>query len=375
VDLDLTDEQVLLRDSLRKLLADQSSPEVVRKVEADADGYAKDLWRSLTEMGVIGLTVADDFGGAGMGRLDMAVVYEELGRALAPVPLFETSVIGAGLIAEAGSDAQKAEWLPRISAGEVILTPAFLEFDAGFGPKGIGVTAEAAGDGYTLSGTKFFVGYASVAERMLVLARTGAGDTDIGLFLVDPKASGVTLTKTEGHALDPRFQVDFAKAAGELVGDAKGGWAAWQAIWPDMQTALSAWFVGCGDRDVEITRDYANERVQFGRPIGSFQAAAHQIVDSYVGVNGSRFLTWQAAWARDTGRPYKRLAATAFLRSSEAARLATRTGQQIFGGIGFTNDLDTQLFFRRAKQNLVSWFDTRTLEETIATAIIDGEDA
>lgn len=378
MDLKLNDEQLMLRDALRKMLADQSSIKVVRQMEGDPIGYPASLWKLLAEMGITGLTVADEYGGAGLGTLDLAVAFEELGRALCPAPLLETSVISAGIIALAGSDVQKRQWLPRIAAGEAVLTPAFLELQGSFKANGIQLKATPGADGYRLNGTKFFVGFAAAADRLVTLVRRGPGDNGIDILLVDTRAKGVTVTKTESHALDPRYLVTFDNVAVPLadrIGAEGTGWKTWSAVGFDMMIAQSAWFVGCGARDLELTTGYAKERHQFDRPIGSFQAVAHQLADSATGIAGARYLTWKAAWAKDGGRTdHARLAASAFLRAAEAARFATRTGQQVFGGIGFTNDLDVQLFFRRAKQHMIAWIDTKTLEDFVASALIDGED-
>ncbi|HLT77378.1 MAG TPA: acyl-CoA dehydrogenase family protein [Ferrovibrio sp.] len=378
MDLKLSDEQLMLQGSLRRLLTDQSTPAVVRKMESDPKGYPPDLWQALTDMGLPGLNLPEAYGGTGLGALETAVIYEEFGRALCPAPHLETAVIGAGIIAAAGSEAQKQQWLPRIAAGEVILTPALLEPGNSLSAKGVQLRAEPGTDGYTLNGEKYFVGYAEAADRLLVLARsgTGRGEAGINILLVDPKAAGVTLTRTQSHALDPRYTVTFNNvrvSQSERIGAEGSGWQTWGAVSCEALIAQSAWFVGCGTRAVELANTYAKERVQFDRVIGSFQAIAHQLADSHTGVTGARYLTWQAAWARDKGQSdWPRLAATAFLRASEAARFATRTGQQIFGGVGFTNDLDIQLFFRRAKQNLVTWADARALEDFIAAELIEG---
>lgn len=376
MNLDLNDEQIMLRDSLRKMLADQSSIKVVRAMENDPIGYPTSLWKSLAEMGITGLTLAEEFGGSALGSVDLAVAFEELGRALCPAPILETSVISAGLIALAGSDAQKKEWLPRIAAGEAVLTPAFLELGGSFKGTGIQLKAEAGADGYRLNGKKYFVSFAAAADRLVTLVRTGAGDAGIDILLVDPKAKGVTLTKEDTHALDARYLVTFDNVLVPLsdrIGGAGTGWKIWCAVGFDMMVAQSAWFVGCAARDLELATTYAKERVQFDRPIGSFQAIAHQLADSATGIAGSRYLTWKAAWAKDSRRAdFPRLAATAFLRSAESGRFATRTGQQIFGGIGFTNDLDVQLFFRRNKQHMVAWVDTKTLEDFVAAELIEG---
>lgn len=376
MNLELTDEQELLRDSLRRLLADQSSPAVVRSVETGTEGYCPKLWESLAGLGVLGLGVGGD-AEAGLGAIEMAVAYEEFGRALAPTPHLETVVIGGGLIARAGSPDQKAAWLERIVQGQAIIAPAFFEPGNSQGPNGIQLRAQRDGDGYRLNGRKFFVHCASAATRLLVMARTGEGLEDVSLFLVDPQRPGVSLTRTATQALDAKFAVDFADVRvsdADRLGDADTGWSHWSAVAPLVQIAQSAWFSGCGERALELATDYSKTREQFDRPLGSFQAVAHQLADSATALTSGRLLARQAAWAKDRGRPYGRLAAIAHLHTAEAARFATRTAHQIFGGIGFTNALDVQLYSRRAKQHAVSWFGVRDLEDVVARAVIDGEE-
>lgn len=372
----LTDEQLMLRDTLRKMLTAQSPIKLVRQMETDPTGHPAALWKSLAEMGITGLNLAEEFGGSAMGSIETALVYEELGRALCPVPHLETSVISAGIISMAGSAEQKQQWLPKIAAGEVVLTPAFLEPESSYSANGIHLKAVVGTNGYCLNGRKFFVSFAAAADRLLTLVRSGPGAAGVDILLVDPKAKGVTLTKTATHALDARYQVDFDNVLVPLsdrIGGKGIGWQTWNTVGLDVMIAQAAWFVGCGDKDLELANAYAKERVQFDRPIGSFMAIAHQLADSLTGIVGARYMTWQAAWAKDTGRPHARLAAMAHLQSAEAGRFATRTGQQIFGGIGFTNDIDVQLYLRRAKQNMFAWFDAKHLEELVASDLIDGE--
>src|SRR5690606_8857107 len=233
VDLNLTDEQSMLRDALRRLLTNESPVAVVRQMENDALGFPPALLKALAAMGVMGLTLPEEHGGMGLGHIDLAVVFEELGRALCPVPVLETSVLAAGIIARAGSAAQQAEWLPAIAAGEAVLTPAFLEPEGSFRATGIQLRADPVAGGYCLNGSKYFVGYAAAAERLLTLVRSGPGAEDIDILLVDPRAPGVTLTRTESHALDPRYLVEFTDvqvAESARIGAPGSGWATWTAV-------------------------------------------------------------------------------------------------------------------------------------------------
>src|SRR4051812_9089797 len=188
--MDFTPEQELLRDSVRRTCARHSGTDVVRKLENDPVGYSPALWSALGELGLLGLTVDEEYGGSAMTVLDAAIVYEELGRALVPSPHFVSCVLAAGAIAPGGSDGQKNDWLPRIAAGDSIVTVAWLEPDGGFSRRGIATEASRDGAGYVLTGTKRHVPFARAADSLLVLAAAGG---DIVLLLVDPASEGVTL--------------------------------------------------------------------------------------------------------------------------------------------------------------------------------------
>jgi alkylation response protein AidB-like acyl-CoA dehydrogenase len=374
LDLAFTDEQEMLRAVVRSLLAEHAPLAVAREMEDDPVGYPADLWKRLGELDLLGLLLPTEHGGSGMGLLEGVVLYEELGRALAPVPHFSSCVASAGAIAAGGSAAQQAEWLPRIAAGEVVLAPAWLEPDGSFGPRGVQARARAHDGGVVLTGVKRHVPFAAAATRLLVLARTGDDDTDIGLFLVDPAADGVTLTQQTTIAADTQYRVELDRvpvAEDDRIGGATSGWAAWTAMRDDALVLLAAWAVGAADHTQEMTVQYAKDREQFGKPIGAFQALAHDLADRQTELDGARTLTHEAAWARSAGRSTARLAPMAKLFATQVFRQVTATAQQIYGGNGFTLEYDVQLFFRRAKALQMSWWPTRDLEEMIAADVLD----
>jgi alkylation response protein AidB-like acyl-CoA dehydrogenase len=301
-----------------------------------------------------------------MSTLDAAVVYEELGRALAPSPHFVSSVISGGVLVEAGTDEQREHWLPRIATGESIVTPAWLEPERGFGPAGVALRADADGDGFRLSGAKRHVAYASSAERLLVLARADAG---IVLALVDPNAAGVTVTQQQTVASDTQHRVDLDGVrveAADVVGTPGDGWTPWDRVMHDGIILLAAQAVGGARYALDITVQYAKDRHQFDKPLGAFQAIAHYLSDAVTAVDGAETLVWEAAWARSEGRPVDGLAPMAKLFACQTFRDVTAMAQQVFGGVGFTVEYDIQLYFRRAKQLQISWWDTRYLEELVA---------
>ncbi len=320
--------------------------------------------------------VPAEYGGSEMSLLDGAVVYEELGRALAPSPHFASAVMSAGVLQRAGSEELKREWLPEIASGAAILTPAWLEQHHGFGPKGVALTARADGDELVLDGVKWHVPFAAAATRLVVLARTGAGDADVDLFLVDPKAAGITLTQQLTIGSDTQYQVELAGVrvpASSRIGAAGTGWSTWSDTMFDGIILLAAYAMGGARYAFDITLQYSKDREQFDKPLGAFQAIAHYLADASTTVEGGTILVHEAAWSRANGRPIDALAPMAKLFACKTFRDVTAMAQQVFGGVGFTNEYDIQLYFRRAKQLQISWWDDRYLEELVASATLDAE--
>ncbi|MCI3948154.1 MAG: acyl-CoA dehydrogenase domain protein [Acidimicrobiales bacterium] len=375
MDLDFSPEQELLRESVRGVCARHAAPDVVRAMEDDPVGYPAELWRQLGELGLIGLTLPERRGGSEMSMVDAMVVYEELGRSLAPSPHFVSSVMAGGLLVRAGTDEQRSSWLPRVASGEAILSIAWVEPGRGFGPEGVRLRAERDGDGWRLTGTKQHVAFAGSAERLLTLARTDEGVT---LFLVDPQGDGVTLTQQRSMASDTQFRLDLDGARvgeGDVVGTVGEGWAPWSHVLQDGLILLAASAAGGAARALEMTVQYSKDRRQFDKPLGAFQALSHYMADAATTVDGAQALVWEAAWARTAGRPVSRLAPMAKLFACQTFRDVTATCQQIYGGMGFTVECDIQLYFRRAKQLQISWCDTRRLEELVAADVLDTERA
>jgi len=374
MNLDFSEEQEMLREMVRSLCTEHAGVDVVRAMEDDPKGYPADLWKQLGEVELLGILIPEEFGGAGMNMLDAAVVYEELGRSLAPSPHFVSCVLAAGAILEAGDDAQKKEWLPRIASGEAIISPAWLEPGNGYGPKGVQLRAQAEGDEFVLTGTKLHCLFASSASRLLVLARTGEGPTDIDLFLLDPEAAGVALEQQMSLASDTQYKIDLEGVrvpTSARLGAAGGGWAAWSRVMHDGIILAAAQAMGGAQRSLEITCEYASEREQFDKPLAAFQAISHYLADAATQVSGGTTLVYEAAWARSEGKDTSRLAPMAKLFACQTYRDLTAMSLQVFGGVGFTIEYDAQLFFRRAKQLQISWWDTPYLEELVASSVLD----
>jgi alkylation response protein AidB-like acyl-CoA dehydrogenase len=375
LDLTFSEEQEMLRETVRGVCATTSPLSVVRELEDDPIGYSPELWKQLAHLDLIGLQLPEEYGGSGMSTLETVVLYEEFGRSLAPSPHFVSSILSGGALVRGGSDAQRQEWLPRIVTGDAVLTPAWLEPENGFGPKGVQVRAVADGDGFTISGTKRHVAFAKAATALVVLARTGDAPGDIDLFLVDPAADGVTLTQQMSISSDTQYRVDFdgvRVGPDDRIGSAGTGWATWNSVMHEGIILAAAQAVGGATYATEITVQYAKDRHQFDKPLGAFQALAHYLADATTTVDGAEVLVHEAAWASAEGRSVAKLAPMAKLYACRTFRDVTATAQQIFGGIGFTVEFDIQLYFRRAKQLQLSWWDTRYLEELVAAAVLDG---
>jgi alkylation response protein AidB-like acyl-CoA dehydrogenase len=373
MDLDLTDEQEMLREMVRGVCSTYSPLTVVRELEDDPTGYAPEFWRQLAALDLTGLLIPEAHGGSGMTLLEAAVVYEELGRAVAPSPHFVSAVLAATAILRAGSPSQQAEWLPRIASGEAIVTVAWNEPGNGYGPEGVQLAASADGDDVILSGTKWHVPFASAATALLVLARTGEGPDGVDLFLVDPATAGISMEQQFTVASDTQYAVTFdgvRVSASARIGSVGSGWATWADVMQDGEILLAAQAVGGASYALEITVQYAKDREQFDKPLGAFQAISHYLADASTRVDGARILAYEAAWARSDGRPVDQLAPMAKLFAGQTFRDVTAMGEQVFGGVGFTLEYDIQIFFRRAKQAQLNWGDDRHLEEQIATGVL-----
>jgi alkylation response protein AidB-like acyl-CoA dehydrogenase len=372
MDLDRTEEQEMLRELVRGVCNSYAPLSVVRALEDDPIGYPTELWKQLGSLDLIGLMIPSEYGGSGMTLLEGAVVYEELGRALAPSPHFVSAVMSAGVLLRAGTAEQKQGWLPRVASGEAIVSTAWLEPGNGFGPQGVRLAARVDGDDFVLDGVKWHVPFASAATALVVLARTESGAVD--LFLVDPSSPGVTLTQQLTIASDTQYAVELTGVrvpAGNRIGSAGSGWDTWNATMLDGIVLLAAQAMGGARYSFEITVQYAKDRHQFDKPLGAFQAIAHYLADASTTVEGGTILVYEAAWARANDRPTSRLAPMAKLFACRTFRDITAMGQQVFGGIGFTVESDIQLYFRRAKQLQISWWDDRHLEELIAADRLD----
>ncbi|GLH80415.1 dehydrogenase [Bradyrhizobium sp. SSBR45G] len=348
MNFDFSDDQKQLRDQARKFLAEKCPPKAVRIVLDGKESYDRALWKGFAEMGFLGVAIPEEYGGAGAGHLELCVIAEEVGRALAPVPFSSTVYLAAEALMLAGSDAQKQAWLPRISSGETIGTLALFEGTGNPSPKAI--KCEAANG--VLNGVKKPVADGAIADLVIVAARTASTgrDSDISLFLVDVKAGGVeakaltNLDPTRGQA-----ELTFTNCKAEPLGAAGDGWSIITQVL-DRAAVLTAFEqVGGSDRALEMGRDYALDRIAFGRQIGSFQAVKHMLADMYVSATLARSNAYYGAWALSTNAPeLPEAAASARISATQAYQHCAKNNIQVHGGMGFTWEFDCHMYYRRA---------------------------
>jgi alkylation response protein AidB-like acyl-CoA dehydrogenase len=348
MNFDFSDDQKQLRDQARKFLTEKCPPKAVRTVLDGKEPYDRALWKGLAEMGFLGVAIPEAYGGAGAGHLELCVISEEMGRALAPVPFSSTVYLAAEAILLAGSEAQKRKWLPAIAAGEAIGTLALFEGTGNPSPKGVKLSAV----GGSLNGVKKPVPDGAIADFAIVAARIGPGEreTDIGLFLVDLKAGGVeakTLTN-----LDPsrgQAELTFKNCKAEPLGAAKQDWAILTQVLDRAAVLMAFEQLGGADRALEMGRDYALDRIAFGRPIGSFQAVKHMLADMYVSATLARSNCYYGAWALSTNASeLPEAAAAARISATQAFQHCAKNNIQVHGGMGFTWEFDCHMYYRRA---------------------------
>ncbi len=371
------EEQELLRSTARKFFDNECASVTVRKLMDGPEGMTPDLWKKIAEQGWTGLIFADEHGGMGLGFVDLVVLMEEMGRAVVPGPFFSTVLLGGLAIREAGTDAQKKTWLPKISSGEARATLAWMEPSAELGARGITLQATAKGAGFTLSGTKLFVHDAHTADVIVVAGRTGSGkspEEGVSLFLVPRGTPGMSVTllptMDQTRKLCEVELKDVALGAEALMGQAGSGWAPLARVIDRATVALCAEMCGGAQKVLEMTVEYAKIRQAFGRPIGSYQGVKHKAADMLVDVENSKSITYYAAWAMDEGVPEGQLAVSmAKAYVSDAYRRVSGAGIQLHGGIGFTWEHDLHLYFKRAKGSEFTFGDATWHRERVAQLV------
>jgi len=364
-----TDEQELLRNEVRKFLDESCPLERVRKISEDPNGpgFSRDLWQHIADLGWLGLMVPELHGGAGLGWVDFVVVLEETGRSLFPSPLV-SNTLAAHAIRRFGSAKQQSRWLPRLVDGSAIGTLALAEEDTAPGPEGVRLAGRSAGKQLTLIGEKWFVGDAAAADVVVVAFRKGKSK-ELGLAVVERGVDGLGARDLPG--------IDLTKRLGRLAFDRvrigrdavlpKGNAAAISHLFDVGALAVTAEAVGAAEAALRLTAGYVKQRIQFGRPIGTFQAVKHPLAETYVDVQSFQSLVYYAAWCADHGRKEFPLAVSrAKAYASEAFPRIGIDTIQLHGGIGYTWEYDAHLYLKRAKWLRPAFGDADWHDERVA---------
>ncbi len=372
MDFALTEEQEMLKRQAQEFLENECPKTLVREMEEDEKGYSPELWDKIIELGWLGLPFPEKYDGMEMSFLDLTVVLEEMGRALVPGPFVSTVMLGGFPILDVGTEEQKSEFLPKIASGEINLTMALMETNVRYDAAGIEMEAVPDGDDYVLSGTKLFALDANVADWILCAARTlknGNKEDGITLFLVDGKSAGITVTPLKTVAADKQCEIvfdDVKVAKSSIVGEPNQGWKVIAKTLEKAAVGECALMLGGAQQVLDMTVSYVKERVQFGRPIGSFQTIQHKCASMLTYVEGMRYITYRAAWMLSEGLPCTTEVSQAKAWCSEAYRHVCQDGLHLHGAIAFTKDHDLELYFRRQRSNELLFGDMDFHREIVA---------
>ena len=364
-----SEEQEELRKTVRAFLEAKSSEASVRELMDTTDGYDKAVWNQMgSEMGLQGLAIPEQYGGSGFTWVEQGIVLEEMGRALLCAPFFSSAILAANLLLLSGDEDQKTKHLPGIASGLTLAAVAFTEPSGKWDEAGITMEASGSGATRTLNGTKMFVLDGHIADDVFVVARTAAG---VSLFHCQGDAAG--LTRTALSTMDQtrkQAKLEFADVSATLVGTEGQGWAVMSKLLDLAAVALAAEQVGGAQKVLEMAVDYAKVRVQFGRPIGSFQAIKHKCADMLLEVESAKSAAYYAMWcAAEDNDELPSVASLAKAYCSEAYFHATAENIQIHGGIGFTWEHPAHLYFKRAKSSELLFGDGTYHRELLAQRI------
>ena len=364
-----SEEQEELRRAVRRFLEDKSPMTEVRRLMETTEGYDPAVWEQMAnQLGLQAMTIPEEYGGAGFGYVELTVVLEEMGAALLCAPYFSTVALAANCLLSSGDESAKKDLLPGIAAGETVATLAFTEDNGRWDIEGITMEASRQGEGWALNGQKMFVLDGHSAQVVLVAARTGAG---VSLFAVEGDADG--LTRTPLATMDQtrkQARLEFASTPARLVGEEGGAGPVLSRTLDLAAVALAAEQVGGAQRCLDMSVEYAKTRIQFGRPIGSFQAIKHKCADMLLEVESAKSAAYYAGWAAaEDSDELPVVASLAKSYCSEAYFHAAAENIQIHGGIGFTWEHDAHLYFKRAKSSELLLGDPTYHRELLAQRI------
>lgn len=376
MDFIISKEQRIMQKSAREFLKAKCTSEYVREMEKNEKGYTPDFWRKMAELDWMALVIPEEYGGLGSEFFDLVLMMEEMGRACVPGPFFPTVVLGALSIMTYGTDTQKLRYLPQIASAKTVLTLALTEPETTqYDPCLISVTAVEHEDHYVINGTKLFVSDAHVADTIILAARTSGRINDqngISLFMLDSKSSGIQLSSLKTIGGDKQFEVVFheVKVPKDCVlGTLNEGGKQLERMLQYAAVCKCAEMVGGAEKVLEMATAYAKERKQFGKQIGSFQAIQHHCANMLIDLDGSKYITYKAAWMLGNDIACEKEIAIAKAWVSDAYKKITALGHQVQGGAAFMEEHDMQLFSRRAAAAAVAFGDATFHRSRVARSL------
>jgi alkylation response protein AidB-like acyl-CoA dehydrogenase len=375
MDFSFTEEQDMLRVSARDFLAKECPKARVRELDKDERGYDPQMWHHMAELGWMGLIFPEEYGGMGASFVDLVILMEEMGRNILPGPFFSTIALCALPLLEYGTSNQKAKFLPQIAEGQAVWTLGFVESSGKYKASEVGLSAALGGEGHVLQGHKLFVTDAQIADYVLVVGRTGdseRAEDGITLFVVSARGPNVKMEAIPTMGGDRQFKVTFDRVAvhqDNILGRVGAGWDIVDSVLQRAAVLKCAEMSGACQAVLDMTSSYAKERIQFDRPIGSFQAIQHKLADMLIDVEAVQYLLYQAAWGISVGSPSPWQISAAKAKANEAYQRICIEAIAAHGAIGYTMDHDIGLYYRRVKAAQSAAGDTDLHREVIAAGL------
>lgn len=347
MNFDLSDEQTTLADLAAQIFEGSSSADRVNEIELTVDRFDQDLWQELAAANLLGVAIPEEYGGLGFGIFELALVLEQQGRAVAPIPLLPTLAMGALAVTKFGSVEQRSRLLPAVTSGECILTGAFQEWGAN-DPMETSLEAELEGAQWIITGSKPAVPAGHIADYIIVPARTGTNE--MSLFLIGTKSDGLTLTSSLTTNRELHTQINLNGVQAELLGETGQGKLSLVWVLERVNVAIAAIVVGSCAKAMEMAAEYTSQREQFGRPLSHNQAVTQRAADCYIGTDAMRLVLWQAAWRLDAGYPAAEEVRIAKWWASEIGQKVVHDVQHLHGGMGADIDYPVHRYFLWVKQ-------------------------
>jgi acyl-CoA dehydrogenase len=347
MNFDLSDEQTTLADLAAQIFEGSSSTDRVNEIELTVDRFDQDLWQELAAANILGVAIPEEYGGLGFGIFELALIFEQQGRAVAPIPLLPTLAMGALAVTEFGSTEQRSRLLPAVASGECILTGAFQEWGAN-DPMETSLEAKLVGGQWIITGSKPAVPAGHIADYIIVPAQTGRDD--MSLFLIGTKSDGLTLTSSLTTNRELHAQIDLNGVQAELLGEIGQGKRSLVWVLERVNVAITAIVVGSCAKAMEMAAEYTSQREQFGRPLSHNQAVTQRAADCYIGTDAMRLVFWQAAWRLDAGHPAAEEVRIAKWWAAEIGQKVVHDVQHLHGGMGADIDYPVHRYFLWVKQ-------------------------